>query len=57
MKPSILLAGIIYIAIIIFPLLVKEIKTAIRQEKVMKILLNEFKKKQTQALTILAPFL
>ena len=52
-----LLAGIIFLVIVLFPLVVEKTKTVIKREKITKILINEFKKKQTQILTTLAPLL
>lgn len=45
-------AGIIVILIILFPLIVKETKIRIKSQKVAKLLIREFKKKQTQVLAI-----
>lgn len=56
-QTTFLIAGIIYLVIILFPLIVRESKMVIKREKVTKILINEFKKKQTQVLTALAPLL
>jgi MFS family permease len=50
-----LVAGLIVILIILFPLIVKETKKRIKHQKIAKLLIGEFKKKQTQVLTILAP--
>jgi len=52
-----LVASLIVILIILFPLLVKETKKWIKHQKIAKPLLREFKKKQTQILTVFAPLL
>jgi MFS family permease len=52
-----LVAGIIVILIILFPLLIKETKKRIKHQKIAKPLIGEFKKKQTQILATLAPVL
>jgi MFS family permease len=52
-----LAAGLIVVLIIIFPLLIKETKKKIVHKKRIKLLMGEFKKKQTQVLTALPPFL
>jgi len=50
-------AGIIVVFIILFPLIVKETKKRIKRQKMVKLLIGEFKKKQTQVLTTLIPLL
>ena len=52
-----LVSGLIVIIIIIFPLAIKETKKRIKHQKMAKLLIGEFKKKQTQVLAILSPFL
>ena len=54
---SFIFAGIIYIIIILFPLAVSETKTVVKKHNITKILISEFKKKQTQIRTILTPLL
>ena len=54
---SFILAGIIYIIIIIFPLAIRETNIVIKKHNISKILIGEFKKKQTQIRTILTPLL
>lgn len=56
-QTTFLLAGIIFLVIILFPLIVRESKIVITRKKRAKTLINEFKKKQTQVLTALAPLL
>jgi MFS family permease len=56
-KITFLSASLIVVLIIIFPLLIKENKKKIKYQKRIKILLGEFKKKQTQLLAALPPFL
>jgi len=50
-------AGLITVFILIFPLVVKEIKIVKKRRKVAKLLISEFKKKTTQLLAILGPLL
>jgi MFS family permease len=50
-------AGLIVVLIIIFPLAIKETKKRIKQPKMAKLLIKEFKKKQTQVLTVLVPII
>jgi len=50
-------AGIIVVLIILFPLLVKETKKRIKCQKMAKLLIGEFKKKQTQVLATLIPLI
>lgn len=50
-------AGLIIVLIILFPLAIKETKKRIKHQKMAKLLIREFKKKQTQVLSILAPLL
>jgi MFS family permease len=52
-----LVAGLIVAVIIIFPLLIKETKKRIKQQKMAKLLIKEFKKKQTQVLSVLVPII
>ena len=52
-----LVAGLIIVLILLFPLAIKETKKRKKNHKMAKILIGEFKKKQTQVLAILAPFL
>ena len=52
-----LTGGLIVIFIIIFPLIIKDTKKRIKHPKMSKLLIGEFKKKQTQILSILAPLL
>lgn len=52
-----LIAGLIIFSIILFPLIIKEKKLKHKHQKIAKQLINELKKKQTQIVTILAPFL
>lgn len=52
-----LVAGLIVVLIILFPLIVKETKKRIKRQKMAKLLIGEFKKKQTQVLAILAPLI
>ena len=54
---SFLLAGIIFIVIIIFPLAISEKKAVVKRQRIAKILIGEFKKKQTQIRAILTPLL
>jgi len=52
-----LLTGLVILGIITFSLIIKERKIIIKKEKKTKILINEFKKKETQILTSAAPLL
>lgn len=52
-----LVAGLIVVLIILFPLVIKETKKRIKHQKMGKTLIGEFKKKQTQLLAILAPLI
>jgi len=52
-----LVGGLIIILIILFPLLIKEPKKRIKREKIGKLLIGEFKKKQTQILASFASFI
>lgn len=54
---SFIFAGIIYIIIILFPLAISEKKVVVKRHNITKILISEFKKKQTQIRTILTPLL
>jgi MFS family permease len=54
---SFIFAGIIFLIILLFPLAISETKTTVKKHKIGKILINEFKKKQTQIRTILTPLL
>jgi predicted MFS family arabinose efflux permease len=54
---SFFVAAIIVILIILFPLVIKETKNRIKQQKMAKLLIKEFKKKQTQVLTVLTPII
>jgi len=47
-----LVAGIIVIIVILFPLMFKEIKTVRKSEKMMALLIGEFRKKTTQFISI-----
>jgi len=49
------LAGIIVLIIIIFPLLVKEIITVKKHQKVIHLLVDEFKKKKVQLISFFVP--
>ena len=49
-----LAGGLIVILIILFPLAIKEAKKRIKREKIAKLLIGEFKKKQTQILASFA---
>jgi PAT family beta-lactamase induction signal transducer AmpG len=48
-----LVAGLIVVLILLFPLAIKETKKRIKNQKMVKLLIGEFKKKQTQILAIL----
>jgi PAT family beta-lactamase induction signal transducer AmpG len=50
-------ASLIVVLIILFPLAIKETKKRIKHQKMAKLLIGEFKKKQTQVLSILSPLL
>ncbi|MCK4827713.1 MFS transporter [bacterium] len=52
-----LAAGVIVIITLLFPLIVKETKKRIKRQKMAKLLIGEFKKKQTQVLATLSPLL
>jgi PAT family beta-lactamase induction signal transducer AmpG len=52
-----LVGGLIVILIILFPLVIKETKKRIKREKIGKLLIGEFKKKQTQILASFASFI
>jgi len=54
---SFFVAAIIVIIIILFPLVIKETKKRVKQQKMGKLLIKEFKKKQTQVLTVLVPII
>jgi MFS transporter, PAT family, beta-lactamase induction signal transducer AmpG len=50
-------AGLIVVLIIIFPLLIKETKKGVKHQNMAKLLVKEFKKKQTQLLSVLVPII
>lgn len=50
-------AGIIVVLIIVFPLAIKETKQRIKNQKIAKLIIEEFKKKQTQVLSVLLPII
>lgn len=53
---SFFISGLIVLAIIVFPLLVKDTSVRIIKDKIRKLLVNEFKKKNTQLVTFFFPF-
>ena len=50
-----LVAGLLVLIIIIFPLLVREIKKKVKHKKISKVLISEFKKKNILIFSIFAP--
>jgi MFS family permease len=52
-----LIAGLIIIPVLIFPLIVKEFKIAKKRQNITKLLVGEFKKRNTQLMAIFGPFI
>ena len=51
-----ILSGLIILVIIIFPLLIKDVSTRIKKSKLKKLLIKEFKKKNTQLIAVFSLF-
>lgn len=54
---SFIVSALLILVIIIFPILVKDTSIRIRKSKVKKLLVKEFKKKNTQLIAIFLPFI
>jgi len=50
-----IVSGLLVLAIVVFPIMVKETIVVERKEKIKKLLVSEFKKKNTQLITLLFP--